>query len=124
MTKWTEPKSKLPSRTRAGDSQTAEQLFRVFGMDLPQPPNIDEMYEHDVRGESIDQLFETNTNEITDHRELLDVMEQEFINHSASASTSVPASPSGQAQDDVSQTPAPSIEPSSEKPNDKAPSQS
>ena len=82
VSKWAEPVSKLPSRTRRGEAQTAEQLFKIFGMDIPVSGNIDEEYEFDISKDKMEDMFETNRNEIVDHRELLDLMEQEFTAHS------------------------------------------
>lgn len=80
--KWTEPVSKLPSRTRRGESQTAEQLFKIFGMDIPVSGNPDDDYEFDISKDTMEDMFDTKRNEVTDHRELLDIMEQEFTAHS------------------------------------------
>lgn len=82
ISKWAEPVSKLPSRTRPGDAQTAEQLFRMFGMDIPVTGNPDDDYEFDISKNTMEEMFETKRNEIIDHRELLDVMEQEFTANS------------------------------------------
>lgn len=82
ISKWAEPVSKLPSRTRRGEAQTAEQLFKIFGMDIPVSGNPDEDYEFDISKDSTEDMFETKRNEVTDHRELLDIMEQEFTAHS------------------------------------------
>lgn len=80
--KWTEPVSKLPSRTRRGEAQTAEQLFKIFGMDIPVNGNPEDDYEFDISKDSMEDMFNTKRNEVTDHRELLDIMEQEFTAHS------------------------------------------
>lgn len=76
--KWAEPASKLPSRTRRGEAQTAEQLFKIFGMDIPVSGNPDDDYEFDISKDTMEDMFETKRNEVVDHRELLDLMEQEF----------------------------------------------
>lgn len=81
--KWCEPVSKKPSRTRPGEAQTAEALFRVFGANIPYNGNIDEDYEFDTRQNTVEEMFENSvTNEVTDHREILDIMEEEFLKHS------------------------------------------
>lgn len=82
ISKWAEPVSRLPSRTRCGEAQTAEQLFKIFGMDIPVSGNPDEDYEFDISKDSVEDMFETKRNEVTDHRELLDIMEQEFTAYS------------------------------------------
>ena len=82
ISKWAEPVSKLPSRTRCGEAQTAEQLFKMFGMDIPVSGNPDEDYEFDITRDKMEDMFDTNRNEIVDHRELLDLMEQELVAHS------------------------------------------
>lgn len=87
VSKWAEPVSKLPSRTRRGEAQTAEQLFKIFGMDIPVSGNPEDDYEFDVTKDSVDDMFETKRNEIVDHRELLDIMEQEFTAHSVPPQT-------------------------------------
>lgn len=87
ISKWAEPVSKLPSRTRQGEAQTAEQLFKMFGMDIPVVGNPDEEYEFDITKDSMEDMFETKRNEVVDHRELLDIMEQEFTAHSSPTRT-------------------------------------
>lgn len=95
--KWCEPVSQKPSRTRPGEAQTAEALFRVFGGNIPVNGDIDDMYEFDSTKDSMETMFENSkTNEVVDHRQILDVMEDEFLSHSAQVSSPVvePAEPS------------------------------
>ncbi|UPW40770.1 hypothetical protein [Sigmofec virus UA08Rod_7256] len=107
VSKWAEPVSTLPSRTRRGEAQTAEQLFKMFGMDIPTPDNAEDYYEFEVGKNTLDEMFETKTNEVVDHRELLDVMEQEFNKHASSElsrSEAVDTAPTEPAHQPISQS--------------------
>lgn len=78
-----EKPSTKPSATRRGEAQTAAQLFKMFGMNIPYAGNLEEDYEFDSSSDAVDSMFDSNRNDIVDHREVLDLMEQEFINHSS-----------------------------------------
>lgn len=84
VSKWAEPVSTLPSRTRRGEAQTAEQLFKMFGMNIPTPDGAEGDYEFEVGKNTLEEMFDTKTNEVIDHRELLDIMEQELNKHISS----------------------------------------